>query len=63
MSAAGTNQFGADGNYRHGRANLFPVASGYWNNAGNAGVFYRHWGYVRSGGDSVVGFRAAAYGN
>lgn len=63
MSAAGANQFGTDGNYRYGRANLFPLASGVWNNAANAGVFYRYWNGGRSGGHSYVGFRAAAYGN
>ena len=63
MSAAGTNQFGADGNYRYGRANLLPLASGNWNNAGNAGVFCRSWNYYRSYDFYSVGFRAAAYGN
>ena len=63
MSAAGTNQFGADGNYRYGRANLFPMASGHWGHAAVAGVFYRSWDTRRSGADSYVGFRAAAYGN
>lgn len=63
MSAAGTNQFGADGNYRYGRANLFPLASGYWVYAGYAGVFYRNWYTSRSYDYLSVGFRAAAYGN
>ena len=63
MSATGTNQFGADGNYRYGRANLFPMASGNWNNAGRAGVFYRRWYSGRSSDSNDVGFRAAAYGN
>ena len=63
MSAAGTNQFGADGNYRQGRANLFPMASGFWVNAANAGVFYRYWNNFRSYDYNGVGFRAAAYGN
>lgn len=63
MSAAGTNQFGADGNYRYGRANLFPYASGNWGDAADAGVFYRRWSSNRSGGGSVAGFRGAAYGN
>lgn len=63
MSAAGTNQLGADGNYRSGRANLFPVASGGWDNAANAGVFCRNWNIYRSYGSNYVGFRAAAYGN
>lgn len=62
MSAAGTNQFGADGNYRYGRANLFPLASGFWGSAAFAGVFFRFWNYHRSAG-YYVGFRAAAYGN
>ena len=63
MSAAGTNQFGADGNYRYSRANLFPMASGHWGHAAVDGVFYRSWDTRRSGADSYVGFRAAAYGN
>ena len=63
MSAAGTNQFGADGNYRYGRANLSPLASGSWGDAGGAGVFCRGWVSDRSLGSSDVGFRAAAYGN
>ena len=41
---------------------LFPMASGNWNNAANAGVFCRYWSYYRSLGISSVGFRAAAYG-
>ena len=63
MSAAGTNQFGADGNYRYGRANLVPLASGFWGDAGGAGVFFRYWLYYRSNVNYNVGFRAAAYGN
>ena len=63
MSAAGTNQFGADGNYRYGRANLSPLASGSWSRAGGAGVFCRNWSHIRSSDSVHVGFRAAAYGN
>ena len=63
MSAAGTSQFGNDYNYQYGLANLFPMASGYWVSAGDAGVFYRVWIYSRSNGSSGVGFRASAYGN
>lgn len=63
MSAAGTNQFGADGNYRYGRANLFPYASGSWSIAANAGVFYRYWDFYRSNVSNSAGFRCAAYGN
>jgi hypothetical protein len=63
MSAAGTNQFGADGNYRYGRANLFPYASGFWYSAASAGVFCRYWDSSRSSDDIGAGFRAAAYGN
>lgn len=63
MSAAGTNQFGNDGNYRYGCANLFPMASGYWNNAASAGVFCRYWGLSRSDDYNGIGFRASAYGN
>lgn len=63
MSASGTNQFGNDYCYQYGCANLFPVASGSWNSAGSAGVFYRYWSYYRSFDHFCVGFRAAAYGN
>lgn len=63
MSAGGTNQFGNDGNYRYGRANLFPYASGVWSGAAVAGVFCRYWVNRRSTGDISAGFRAAAYGN
>ena len=42
---------------------LFPMASGRWNYAANAGVFSRNWSYRRSNDYFYVGFRAAAYGN
>ena len=61
-SASGTNQFGADGCNQNNRANLFPMAAGDWNNAANAGVFYRHWDLYRSTGSNYVGFRTSAYG-
>ncbi len=62
-NATGTSQFGNDGCYQYGRANLFPVASGYWNDAALAGVFYRLWSHFRSYDNTRVGFRAAAYGS
>lgn len=40
---------------------LFPMASGNWNDAGNAGVFYRNWNISRSSGNNNIGFRAADY--
>ena len=47
---------------------LFPIASGNWNNAANAGVFYRNWNNNRSNDNNNrsndnnnVGFRAADY--
>lgn len=40
---------------------LFPMASGNWNDAGNAGVFYRNWNYNRSNDNNNVGFRASDY--
>lgn len=61
-SASGTNQFGADGCYQYNVANLFPLASGDWNGAASAGVFYRNWYNFRSYSSTVFGFRAAAYG-
>jgi hypothetical protein len=63
MDAAGTSQFGNDGNYRYTRANMFPVASGRWNDAALAGVFYRRWNSFRSDDNYSLGFRAAAYGS
>ena len=62
LSAAGTNQYGNDGQYQYNRANLFPIASGYWDNAASAGVFYRYWNYSRSSVPYISGFRASAYG-
>lgn len=62
MDATGTAQFGNDGNYRYGRANLFPIASGAWFSGSQAGVFFRLWFYYRSHDSGNVGFRASAYG-
>ena len=63
MSAAGTNQFGNDQCFQYGRANLFPMASGYSNESARAGVFFRDWNYYRSKGSNFVGLRSAAYVN
>lgn len=63
MSAAGTNQFGNDGNYRYGIANQVPLAAGDWNSAASAGVFYRYWFRTRSTDSVYIGFRASAYGS
>lgn len=38
---------------------LFPMASGNWNNAANAGVFYRNWNNNRSNDNNNIGFRAS----
>ena len=62
LSAAGTNQYGNDGQYQYNRANLFPLASGDWSTAASAGVFYRLWTDGRSSGNGGSGFRASAYG-
>lgn len=62
MDATGTAQFGNDGNFRYGVANLFPIASGRWDTGSGAGVFSRIWYYVRSYDSSDVGFRSSAYG-
>lgn len=35
--------------------------SGNWNNAANAGVFYRNWNNNRSNDNNNAGFRAADY--
>ena len=40
---------------------LFPIASGNWNNAAKAGVFYRNWNNNRSNDNNNVGFRASDY--
>ncbi|WP_415034861.1 hypothetical protein [Azonexus sp.] len=40
---------------------LFPMASGNWNDAAKAGVFYRNWNNNRSNDNNNVGFRAADY--
>ena len=40
---------------------LFPYASGNWNNAANAGVFYRFWSNNRSNGNLNAGIRCADY--
>lgn len=63
MDATGTNQFGNDYNYRYSVANLFPMASGYWSSAADAGMFLRSWNYYRSYGRNYVGFRSSAYGS
>ena len=64
MSAAGTNQFGNDYCYQNNRANLFPMASGFWYYSAAAGVVFRDWGGDRSyAGRGDVGFRSAAYVN
>jgi hypothetical protein len=62
LSAAGTNGFGNDGQYQSNKANLFPLASGYWSYAADAGVFYRYWSRSRSSDYYSSGFRASAYG-
>jgi len=63
MDATGTALFGNDGNYQYGRANLFPMASGYWIYGTVAGVFHRLWNGYRSRDVNNVGFRASAYGS
>ena len=40
---------------------FFPIASGNWNDAANAGVFYRNWNNNRSNDNNNIGFRAADY--
>ena len=40
---------------------LVPYASGNWNNAANAGVFYRNWNNNRSNDNNNYGFRCADY--
>lgn len=39
----------------------FPIASGNWNDAAKAGVFYRNWNNNRSNDNNNIGFRAADY--
>lgn len=40
---------------------LFPIASGNWNNAADAGLFYRNWNNNRSNDNNNYGFRASDY--
>ena len=40
---------------------FFPIASGNWNDAAKAGVFYRNWNNNRSNDNNNIGFRAADY--
>jgi len=40
---------------------LFPYASGNWNNAADAGVFYRNWNNNRSNDNNNASFRCADY--
>ena len=42
---------------------LVPYASGNWNNAANAGVFYRRWNFYRAVDSRYCGFRCACYGS
>jgi hypothetical protein len=37
------------------------LASGNWNNAAKAGVFYRNWNNNRSNDNNNIGFRASDY--
>jgi len=60
--ATGTNLFGLDGQYTYNRANLCPIAGGYWSDASDAGLGARNWVRSRSSGTTLAGFRAAAYG-
>ena len=62
ISAGGTNLYGNDGQYRYNRANMFPVASGLWGAAADAGLFCRLWGIGRSIDYFGYGFRASCYG-
>jgi len=40
---------------------LIPIASGNWNDAAKAGVFYRNWNNNRSNDNNNIGFRASDY--
>ena len=40
---------------------LFPIAAGNWNNASNAGIFYRNWNNNRSNDNNNIGFRVCDY--
>jgi len=61
MDATGTNQFGSDYQQQYNRTNMVPLSAGYWNEAANAGVFFRTLLYYRSYDYDYYGFRAAAY--
>ena len=38
---------------------MFPIGAGNWNNASDAGVFYRNWNDYRSNDNTNNGFRVA----
>lgn len=61
VSAAGSNQFGADYFYQYIRNDMCLMAGGHWGNVSNAGVWAVSWYYARGSTDTSVGFRAASY--
>lgn len=61
VNATGINLLGNDYIYKYNGANMFPLLSGLWTDAANAGVGYRHLGRYRSLEHANASFRAVAY--
>lgn len=61
VSAAGSNQFGADYFYQYVRNDMCLIAGGSWSPASAAGVWAVNWSYARTNSFDSVGFRAASY--
>ena len=59
MSASGTALFGQDYCYPYNRANMCPIGAGYWNDASDAGVFFRRWSFHRYHNGNFYGFRSS----
>lgn len=61
VSAAGSNQFGADYFYQYARNEMCLIAGGNWSVASSAGVWGVNWSLARATSANYVGFRAASY--
>jgi len=61
VSAAGSNQFGADSYNQYIRNDMCLIAGGFWGSASNARVWAVSWSNARTSSDGIVGFRAASY--
>lgn len=61
VNATGINLLGNDCIYKYNRANMFPLLSGSWLYAAEAGVGFRYLSSCRAEGDAIASFRAVAY--